>query len=91
MPVPISLVKLIVSYAVRIAPGAYSQAGRVVEKYVTKKFGKYVVEIERRNILGRDRGISQTIRILLNNLTQEVHHIVSKAGEIIHHHIKYRK
>lgn len=80
------IISRILSYVVKTAPKAYNQAGRVIQKFTIKKFDKYAVEIERRDVLGADGGISQVARILLNNKTQEVWHIVVKAGKIIHKH-----
>lgn len=80
------IIARILSYIVKTAPKAYNQAGRVIQKFKVKKFGKYVVEIERRDILGADGGISQIARILLNNKTQEAWHIVVKVNKIIHKH-----
>lgn len=81
------IVAKIVSYIVKTAPKAYNQAGRVIQKFAVKKLGgRYIVEIERRDTLGADGGISQIARILLNNITQEVWHIVVRAGRVIHKH-----
>lgn len=87
MPIPPQIIARVIAYVVQSAPKAY-RAGRVFEKYAVKKFGKYRVEIDRRNILGADGGISQVVRFLLNNdRTQEAWHVVVKAGKIIHKHI----
>ena len=86
MPIPPQIILRVVAYFVQTAPKAY-RAGRVVEKYVVKKYGKYFVEIERRAVVGTDGGISQVVRFLRGDITQEAWHIVVKAGKIIHKHI----
>ncbi len=52
MPIPPQIILGVVAYVVQTAPKAY-RAGRVVEKYAVKKFGKYFVEIERRGVAHR--------------------------------------
>lgn len=86
MPIPPQILARVIVFVVKSAPKAY-KAGRVLEKYAVKRFGKYRVEIDRRNILGADGGMSQVIRFLLNDHTQEAWHVVVKAGRIIHKHI----
>ncbi|MEK7659220.1 MAG: hypothetical protein AAB338_01005 [Patescibacteria group bacterium] len=86
MPIPFKIASQIIAYILKTSPKAY-RAGRVVQKYITKKFGKYIVEIERRDFVGIDGGISQVLRFKLNNITQEAWHVVIKSGKIIHKHI----
>lgn len=65
----------------------HTRIGRVLQKFIAKKFGKYMVEIERRGFVGADGGLSQVVRFLVKDKSQEVWHVVVKAGEIIHKHI----
>lgn len=88
MPIPPYVLARVFTYIVRTAPRAYNHAGRVIEKFVSKKLGTYVVEIERRSEIGKDGGISQVVRVLRNDVTQETWHLVVKAGRIIHKHLK---
>ena len=48
----------------------------------------YSVKIVRRGILGKDKGISQMVKIFKNNKLVEVWHVVVKAGRVIHKDIK---
>ena len=50
--------------------------------------GDYLIEIIRRNTLGRDGGTSQMVYIYRNGVRKAVWHIVTKAGKIIHKDIK---
>lgn len=86
MPIPLKITFQVIAYLLKTSPKVY-RAGRVIQKYVTKKFGKYIVEIERRDFVGADGGISQVLRFKINNITQEAWHVVIKSGRIIHKHI----
>jgi len=46
-----------------------------------------MVEIERRGVVGADGGLSQVVRFLVKDKSQEVWHVVVKAGKSIHKHI----
>lgn len=64
---------------------------RVVRKIDILKLGEFVVRIQRRGTLGTDGGLSQILRIMRGKTTEEVWQIVTKAGKIIHEHLKYRR
>ncbi len=86
MPIPPLIAARVIAYVLQTARRAY-RMGRVVQKFVARKFGKYVVEIERRGIVGADGGLSQVVRFLLKDKTQEACHVVVKGGKVIHQHI----
>lgn len=86
MPIPPLIAARVIAYVLQTAPRAY-RVGRVVQKFIAKKFGKYMVEVERRGIVGADGGISQVVRFLVKDKTQEAWHIVVKGGKVIHRHI----
>ena len=86
MPIPPQIARQVIAYVLQTAPQAY-RMGRVLQKFIAKKFGKYMVEIERRGFAGADGGISQVVRFLVKDKTQEVWHVVVRAGKIIHKHI----
>lgn len=86
MSIPLTIIVRTLAYVVKTAPKAYNRTGQVIEKFAAKKFGKYLVEIERRSAIGADGGISQIIRFLVNDATREVWHVVVRAGRIIHKH-----
>ncbi|MEK7208106.1 MAG: hypothetical protein AAB699_00985 [Patescibacteria group bacterium] len=86
MPIPPRIARQVTAYVLQTAPMAY-QVGKVVQKFIVRKFGKYMVEIERRGFVGTDGGISQVVRFLVKDRSQEVWHIVVRAGKVIHKHI----
>lgn len=86
MPIPPQIARQVIAYVVQTAPQAY-RMGKVFQKFIARKFGKYMVEIERRGVVGADGGLSQVVRFLVKDKSQEVWHVVVKAGKIIHTHI----
>ena len=55
------------------------------------RLGDLLIRIQRRSKLGKDGGLSEIIKIIKNGVTEEVWHIVTKSGKIIHQHLKYKK
>lgn len=90
MPVPLQIIVKITQWVVRVSPRAFKEAVRM-RKFEEKWFGRYRVEIQRRASLGRDSGISQMISIVKDNVTEQVWHIVVKAGKVIHKHLYYER
>lgn len=86
MPIPPQVARQVIAYVIQTAPRAY-RMGKVLQKFVARKFGKYLVEIERRSVAGADGGISQVVRFLVKDTSQEVWHVVVRAGKVIHKHI----
>lgn len=64
---------------------------RVVRTVDVIKLGNVLVRIQRRTKLGKDGGLSEIVKIVKNDITEEIWHIVTKAGTILHQHIKYKK
>ena len=61
---------------------------RVTRTLDVVKLGDILIRIQRRTILGKDGGLSEIVKIVKNGVTEEVWHLVTKAGTIIHQHIK---
>lgn len=90
MPIPLRLAARILQWVVRATRSAFKEA-TLLKKTEEKWIGGYRVEIERRVSLGRDGGISQMVRIFRGGITEQVWHIVVKAGKIIHKHLSYER
>ena len=87
MSVPPALIKKMLDLVVRLARTAVRGA-TLVRKTDQLRVGDYLIEIIRRNTLGRDGGTSQMVYIYRNGVRKAVWHIVTKAGKIIHKDIK---
>lgn len=86
MSIPPALLAKVFQFVVRSSQRAF-KGSIVIQKATRGKIGGNEVEITRRGSLGADGGISQVVRIFKNGKTEEVWHIVVRAGEIIHKHL----
>lgn len=87
MPVSSLVISKIAQLVVRLAPRAFRGA-TIVEKVITRKIGQYAIEITRRSSLGRDGGISHIVKVFRGGKTEEIWHMVVRAGKIIHRHME---
>jgi len=87
MSVPPSLIIKILQFVIRTSKTAV-KGKSIVRKIDQKKISNYIVKIIRRETLGVNGGISQTVKIFKGSKVEEVWHVVVKAGRIIHKHLK---
>lgn len=90
MSIPPWLIATILQWVVRTSRGAF-RGDTLLKNLDHRRIGRYFVEIDRRVSLGRDGGISQMVRVFRNGITEQVWHIVIKAGKIIHKHLSYER
>lgn len=90
MAIPPRLIVAILRWVVKTSRSAFRE-NVILRKSEKRRIGRYLIEMERRTSLGRDRGISQMVRIYKNGITHQVWHIVVRAGKIIHKHLTYER
>ncbi|MFY9462621.1 MAG: hypothetical protein WAP52_00345 [Candidatus Sungiibacteriota bacterium] len=86
MPIPALFLEKIFRLAVLASQVAF-RGSRLVQKVLIRKIGVYVIEVTHRGYKGADGAISQVVKVFKNGKTEEVWHIVVKAGRIIHRHL----
>lgn len=64
---------------------------RITRTLDTVKLGNLLIRVQRRSKLGKDGGLSEIVKIIKNGVTEEVWHIVTRSGKIIHQHLKYKR